>query len=74
MNVGLACAGDDGLRLYLEQYGTCVTLKLKDKSSNIDWYVLSITTDGAVHLYDCIGSSSNLKLDDKGRIKIEDPS
>lgn len=74
MNVGLACAGTDGLRFYLEQYGTHVALKLKDKTSSIDWYVLSITTDGAVRLYDDIGSSSNLKLDSKCRITVEDPS
>lgn len=74
MKLGLACAGDDGLRFYLEQYDTHVALKLKDKTSSVDWYVLSITPDGAVRLYDYIGSSSNLKLDSKHRITVEDPS
>lgn len=72
MNVGLACAGTDGLRFYLHQYGNSVALKLKDKDG-IDWYILSLTPDGVVNRYEYIGADSGLQLDQKRRIVIENP-
>lgn len=70
MNVGLACAGTDGLRFYLHQYGNNVAFKLKDIDGT-DWYILSITPEGMVNRYEYISSSLGLKLDQKRRIVIE---
>ena len=59
------------LEWHLAKEGNTISLMCYDKTKNREWYVAKILPSGELRLPDSIPGNIGLKLDGKGRIKLQ---